>query len=153
MKLNLGAGKDIRKGYVNVDCRDLPGIDWVWDLSRWDALAVYEGKDVEHILARDILEHFPQGDVERILKSWVDLLSPGGTITIQCPDVRHAASVMDDKRLIRLLYGAQDYPENHHTSGFTLATMTALVASLGLLIDSKELTKNGNMVIHARKKL
>ncbi len=28
-KLNLGCGKDIRKGYINLDLKKLPGVDIV----------------------------------------------------------------------------------------------------------------------------
>jgi predicted SAM-dependent methyltransferase len=32
-KLNLGCGKDIRKGWTNLDCVNLPGVDIVHNIN------------------------------------------------------------------------------------------------------------------------
>ena len=34
-KLNFGCGKDIREGWVNLDCVALPGIDAIHDLNKF----------------------------------------------------------------------------------------------------------------------
>jgi hypothetical protein len=34
MKLNLGCGRDIKQGFVNLDYMPLPGVDVVADLER-----------------------------------------------------------------------------------------------------------------------
>ncbi len=54
-KLNLGCGKDIRKGYFNVDFEKIKGIDLVYDLNKLP----YPFKDnqFEEILMYNILEH------------------------------------------------------------------------------------------------
>ena len=57
-KLNLGAGKDIRRDYVNHDIADIDGIDvvhnlndlpWPWGEDRFD-----------EIIALDVLEHLDE---------------------------------------------------------------------------------------------
>ena len=49
MKLNLGAGNDIRDGFINHDISQLPGIDvtfdinkypWPWDDSSFDEVVL-----------------------------------------------------------------------------------------------------------------
>ena len=33
-KVNLGSGRDIRKGWTNIDIKDWPGIDVIYDISK-----------------------------------------------------------------------------------------------------------------------
>ena len=154
MKLNLGCGKDIRKGFVNVDCRALSGVDCVFDLSSDEKLG--SPGSVDYILAQDILEHFPQAKVRGILESWVELLGPGGVIEIQCPDILDAVRVaemsLSDDWMIRRIYGGQDYPGNFHKAGFTRATMKHLLQSLGLEIVLEGDGGPGNLLFKAKRK-
>ena len=73
MKLNLGAGKDYRKGYVNVDdgssndCK----VDLKWDLNQfpWP----FKDNSADEILMVQVLEHLPHrqqtlSEIKRILK-------------------------------------------------------------------------------------
>jgi len=55
MKINLGAGGDIRQGFVNHDIAQLPGIDVVHDLDvyPWP----WEDASADEIVAKDLLEH------------------------------------------------------------------------------------------------
>jgi predicted SAM-dependent methyltransferase len=145
-KLNLGCGADIRKGFINIDCRQLPGVDQVLDVSD-----LFGFEDVEQILANDIIEHFPQAEGEQILRSWIGLLRDGGILDIRCPDVKHASKVLNEEMFIQMLYGSQDYPENFHKAGYTLSSMTALLEKLGMTIESAKNTPDGNLVIRAVK--
>jgi predicted SAM-dependent methyltransferase len=148
-KLNLGCGKDVREGYVNIDSRGLPGAVQR-DVGDRESMEVFTG--AEHILAKDILEHFPQADTPGILQMWADLLKPGGTIEVQVPDIRHAVQVApNDYWLVRLVYGGQDYAENYHRAGFTKATLVELLQECGLEVTDAEQTKNGNVIAKARK--
>ncbi|MCK9288580.1 MAG: methyltransferase domain-containing protein [Sphaerochaetaceae bacterium] len=147
-KLNLGCGKDIREGFTNIDIRPLPGVDVVADVRE-------VGIKADYILARDVLEHFPQAETLDILKHWISLLNPGGIIEIQCPDVLWAYEVSRKRGanwLIQLLYGGQDYPENFHKAGFTLEGLRKILKDLGLEILSAENTPHGNLFIKARRK-
>ncbi len=64
MKLNMGCGKDILRGYINVDLRPLPGIDVAHDLNRFP----YPFKDntFDEIYCNNILEHLD--DIVRIME-------------------------------------------------------------------------------------
>jgi predicted SAM-dependent methyltransferase len=148
IKLNLGCGEDLRDGFINVDLRDIPGVVRL-DVSS-QSLKTYRG--VGHILARDIIEHFPQAEVPGIIELWVSLLEPGGTIEIQCPDIRHAMNIApNDDWVIRLIYGGQDHEHNYHKAGFTRETMRRHLEEAGLEVEGIELTKHGNMIAKARK--
>lgn len=150
IRLNLGCGTDIRADFVNIDIRELPGVDVVADVR--DLSAYFGRGQVDYILALDIVEHFPQSETREILGHWASLLRPGGTLEIQCPDVAHASRIAySDDWLIQLIYGAENYPENFHKAGFTLATMMELLDSLGFSMPEKEQTKAGNLHVKARK--
>lgn len=89
MNLNLGCGTDIRPGFVNVDFRQLPGVDKVADLSKlpWP----WADGEVDHVMMLDFLEHFPYRQTERILEDCWRMLKVGGKIEIQVPDLEHCA--------------------------------------------------------------
>jgi predicted SAM-dependent methyltransferase len=145
LKLNLGCGGDIKEGFINVDCRPLKGVDVVADVSD-----LPEFENVGHILAQDIIEHFPQAETEGIIKRWLDILPEGGTLEIRCPDVIHASRVLSERGFIEMLYGSQDYPENFHRAGFTLATMTELLEGLGVEVEGEN-RRDGNLWVKATK--
>jgi SAM-dependent methyltransferase len=81
MKLNLGAGTDIKTGFVNHDITKLDGIDIVHDLNifPWP----WGDDTFDEILMFDVLEH-----LDRTLKSIDEIhriLKPRGVITIKVP--------------------------------------------------------------------
>ena len=58
MKLNLGAGRNVLDGWINVDRQQLPGVDVVFDLDgcRLNPFP-FDGNSVDQILLSHILEH------------------------------------------------------------------------------------------------
>lgn len=81
MKLNLGAGTDIRAGWVNLDVVDLPGIDVVHDL---DVVPWPLGdNEFDEILALDIFEHV--GDPLGFMAECWRVLRHDGMLTVRSP--------------------------------------------------------------------
>lgn len=80
MKLNLGSGARPMDGWVNVDVRQLPGVDVLADL---DDIWPWDDGSIEAILAADVYEHllYP---VEFMTESH-RVLRPGGLLTVICP--------------------------------------------------------------------
>jgi len=75
LKLNLGSGDYPLKGYVNLDAvRD----EKIFPLEYVNA--------VDEIRASHVLEHFPHGQVARVLENWVAALKPGGILKLAVPD-------------------------------------------------------------------
>ena len=89
MKLNLGCGADIRQGYVNVDFRQIPGVNEVVDLSKipWP----WKDGTVEEIMMHDFLEHFPYAQTGPILDECWRILRSDGRLDVQVPDIEHCA--------------------------------------------------------------
>jgi len=79
-KLNLGCGKDIREGWVNLDSHPLPGVDVVHDLER--PPLPFQNEEFDEILCQDVLEHL---EYVPVLKELHRILKPGGRITIRVP--------------------------------------------------------------------
>ncbi len=76
MKLNIGAGTDLREGYVNHDIAMLPGIDIVWDLNMlpWPWASV----SVDEVVLKDVLEHLT--DFMPAMEELHRILKPGGKV-------------------------------------------------------------------------
>lgn len=132
IRLNLGCGTDIRRGYVNIDVRALPGVAVVSSVEKLD----YADGSVDEVYARDILEHFPIGKTVPVLREWLRVLKPGGKLTVRCPDLRtichrymhgqHTAAWT-----AKLLYGNQDYEGNFHYTAFDRGYLTECLRSAG----------------------
>jgi predicted SAM-dependent methyltransferase len=145
VKLNLGCGTYQPEGFIHVDLRPLPGVDVVCDVS--DPAAMKQFRGAEYILASDVIEHLPREIANATLALWVDLLGSDGTLEVWCPDFRHAIAIHPDARCELLLYGGQDYPENFHRCGFTLATMQQKFTDLGLTVTQAVNTGVGNLKV------
>jgi SAM-dependent methyltransferase len=84
VKVNLGCGRKLLKGFINVDI----GYDFkdksfvkadVRDLPFKDNYADY-------ILVRQVLEHLNFMNVPNALHEWIRILKPGGRMVITCPN-------------------------------------------------------------------
>lgn len=81
MKLNLGAGNDIRVGYINHDLVALPGIDVVHDLDSYPW--PWANESVDEVIARDLLEHLD--NFVTAMEELHRILRPGGKAKVQVP--------------------------------------------------------------------
>lgn len=109
-RLNLGCGKDIRPGWVNLDLARLPGVDVVHDLS---ALPLpFHDEEFDYILAKDVLEHV---DYIPLLREIHRILRRGGQLSIQVP---HFTSV-------------DNYVDPTHHKRFSIRTLDFFVANSG----------------------
>ena len=80
-KLNLGCGRDIREGFINVDCQFFPGVDWVYDLNKLPY--PFEDSVFEEVVLRNVLEHLdnPKGILEELHR----ISKPGARIFVKAP--------------------------------------------------------------------
>ncbi len=149
VRLNIGCGADIRQGYINVDFRQMEGVDQVTDVAHLP----YADETVSELLANDILEHFPRARTEEVLAEWIRVLKPGGVLKLQCPDVRALAYALVTNQVpvqefSRRIYGGQDYAGNLHYAGFDIPAMKRLLRSFGMW-PTQVATYNGNLGITA----
>jgi len=132
MKLNVGCGSVKMTGYVNVDIRYLPNVDVVDNAA---FLRKFRNENITGIYACHILEHFSRWDVDAVLKRWFDLLQPNGTLTISVPDFEaiasHYTKHQNIEKLLGLIYGGQDFPENQHHCCWDFVSLKKVLKSIG----------------------
>ena len=88
-KLNLGSGKDIKQGWVNLDSAKLPGVDVVHDIEKLPL--PFKDSEFDEILCQDVLEHI---EYIPILKDIHRILKMGGKLKIRVPHFTNTLSRM-----------------------------------------------------------
>lgn len=133
LRLNLGCGHIPLEGYLNVDRRDLAGVDIVSEVSN---LPLERG-EVDEIFSSHMLEHFPQEQLRReLLPYWKSLLKPGGKLAAVVPDAEamireYGAGRYDYDDMREVMYGAQDYDGDFHFNMFTPSHLGRLLQEAG----------------------
>lgn len=79
-KLNLGCGKDIKPGWINLDSASISGVDVVHDIEKLPL--PFKDNEFDEILAQDILEHV---EYIPVLKDLHRILKPGGKLAMRVP--------------------------------------------------------------------
>ena len=85
LRLNLGAGRDHRPGYLNVDRIPSETTDIVHDLNKFPY--PWGDDSVESILLRHVLEHVD--DIRAIMDELWRILVPAGLLEIYVPHFSH----------------------------------------------------------------
>jgi hypothetical protein len=133
IRLNLGCGHLPLDGYINIDMRELPGVDVVADVA---ALPFEEGS-VAAIHSSHMLEHFPQELLVRsLLPYWKSLLRDKGGFSAVVPDGKAMLKATADGSMPfedfrRVLFGAQDYDGDFHYNLMTPESLSALLLDAG----------------------
>lgn len=133
LRLNLGCGHIALPDYVNVDMRDLPGVDVVAEV---DDLP-FEPGSVDEIFSAHLVEHFPQETMRRrLLPYWRGLLRPGGRFRAITPDAGTmlagaSAGTYDFDDFREVVFGSQDYAGDYHFNLFTPDSMHRMLQEAG----------------------
>lgn len=127
-KLNLGSGSSPLEGYRNLDIKDGNNI---YPLSLGDGVA-------DEVRASHVLEHFPHGEVETVVKDWARVLKPGGRLKIAVPDFdwiikAYSNGHRGDYRLKHYLFGGQVDGDDFHKTFFNEEELKAVLESAGLV--------------------
>ncbi|HXQ19025.1 MAG TPA: hypothetical protein VN781_05300 [Acidimicrobiales bacterium] len=134
VRVNLGAGHLAKPEYLNVDSRELDGIDVVADVSDLP----FEGGSLYEVYSAHVLEHFALEELRKVLLPyWVSLLAPGGSFVAVVPDMEAmiaecAAGRMPFEDFREVAYGAQEYEGDFHFNGFSPESLTGLLVEAGL---------------------
>lgn len=133
LRLNVGAGHVAMDNYVNVDLRELPGIDVVAPVDNLP----FEPNSITEIFSSHVLEHFAELELRRkLLPYWYSLLKRGGTFRAIVPDLEamtaaYAQGELDFATLRAVVYGGQEYENDFHFTGFTPDSLGALLVEAG----------------------
>lgn len=91
MKLNLGCGNDIRKGWVNLDIKKKPGVDVVHNLDKFPYPFMDEQFDL--VLMDNVIEHLH--DTIGVMAQIHRILKPGGVAILLFPYFQHPNAWVD----------------------------------------------------------
>jgi len=131
-KLHIGCGNRYIPGFVHIDVRKLPHVDYVTSA---DKLAMFGDNSVDLIYCCHILEHFPRQQTEQVLKEWYRVLRVGGILRLAVPDFEKLVEVYlktkDMKLVLGSLVGRQDYPENTHYMVFDFTSLSEILQRVG----------------------
>lgn len=127
VRLNIGAGKSQLPGFTPVDIDD--GID--------ARKLPYEDGSVAEIYASHVLEHFSHRDTIAVIREWVRVLKPHGTIRIAVPDQEKALDLMRTGKIPFNVYesyivGGHTDQHDKHGALFTKQKLSALMHYVGL---------------------
>jgi len=103
VKLNLGCGRDIRTGWVNVDSSPLFGADRIWDLNvtPWP----FADSVAEEVLLSHVLEHLgPTAESYlTIIRELYRVCAHGAEVRILLPHPRHDDFLLDPTHVRAIL--------------------------------------------------
>lgn len=130
IRLNIGCGTDIIKGFINVDPFS------PFSQAPWDAGELpLRDNSVDLIISNMVIEHFPQPRVVPILTEWYRVLKKGGKLVIQTTDLievcRKTVETAKTDLNLSYLFGSQVNEGQYHYCGFTAASMLKCLAAAG----------------------
>jgi predicted SAM-dependent methyltransferase len=133
VRLNLGCGEKPLLDYINVDMRELPGVDVVADVRRLP----YGPGTVAEISSAHLVEHFRQHHLKAVvLPYWRSLLAEDGRLRIVCPNwavliEQFNAGQITVDQLKQVTFGLQDYAGDDHFAMYTPDTLKQLLLETG----------------------
>ena len=97
IKLNLGCGDKILKGFVNVDIKKFPGVNIAADLNK---NLPFKDNYADYILCEHVIEHLEK-PIDFLLELW-RISKPNAIIDIYAPHFSHFTSYanLDHKRAL-----------------------------------------------------
>jgi SAM-dependent methyltransferase len=108
VKLNVGCGRDIREGYVNIDGADLPGVDFNVDL---DACATeplpLPDDHFQELELIHVLEHLK--NPLPLMQELYRVAAPGGRLLVRVPHSGHDDAWVDPTHVRALTPGTFAY--------------------------------------------
>ena len=104
-KLHLGCGKDIRKGFINVDLVNLPGVDVWFDLNKfpWP----FGDNQFEEVISIATFEHLD--NLVKVMEEVYRISKPNAIIDIRVPHFSSLGAFRDPTHKNFFTYYTFDY--------------------------------------------
>lgn len=151
MRLNLGAGDHLIKGFLSVDLYDKDA-----DIKADICDLPFDNDSVDEIIASQVIEHIPYNKTYQMFSEMYRVLKKGCYAHIECPDVEYAAQKIVetgdiDDIWLHHLWGEYYRPwdkeryedcTNHegskHVTGFTLNRIKRICEPIGFNVKKVE---------------
>lgn len=132
-KLNIGSGKKVLPGFINLDARPFDGVYCASDARH----IPYPSKTFTLLYSSHVLEHFGRHEVLPVLKEWVRVLKPGGLLRLAVPSFNAALTWYDKtgnlEDILFVFCGGQDDLYDYHKCVFDKKSLTKLMEEAGLV--------------------
>jgi len=133
IKLNLGCGRILKPGYINIDKFD-DNADVIMD-----ALDLkYNDNSVDEIYSSHLLEHLSNNEMIEALKEWRRVLETGGLLELNLPDFESSVKTWLEASehekwgtLLNNIFGDQSHEGQFHKTGFTKERIVNILDTLG----------------------
>lgn len=132
-KLNLGCGLLTKSDYINVDVRELNGVDVVANVNNLP----FSENDIDEIYAAHLLEHFEDSYLkDELIPYWYKLLKPNGKMRIIVPNIGamiedYSKGITPFSQLKEIIFGGQEYSGNYHYTMFNEDKLVSLLRNCG----------------------
>ncbi len=136
-RLHIGGWKGA-EGWEVLDVNPGPAVDHVGDAR--DLRAFHDNTFAE-IYASHVVEHFDyRNELLLVLKEWLRVLSPGGTLYVSVPDLdvlarlfldRERLSFQDRFMVMRMIFGGHVDKHDYHLVGLNEEFLTDLLRAAG----------------------
>ncbi|ALM76149.1 class I SAM-dependent methyltransferase [Thermococcus barophilus] len=91
MKLDIGCGENKHKGYIGIDKRNLPTVDYIIDLDKQPL--PFPDDSVEEVLLYNVLEHLESP--WKVMREVIRVCKNGATIKVRVPYPYHPNAFRD----------------------------------------------------------
>lgn len=131
LKLHLGCGSNRLEGYTNIDWRKTSATDLVCDIRKLP----YPDNSVDIIETYHAIEHLPRHHIRKTLLNWLRVLTPGGTLIIECPDFDESVSryVQGEDKQLDAIFGHQRFEGDYHLFGYNFKRLSSLLKDAGFV--------------------
>lgn len=129
LKLHLGCGNQHIDNYVNLDSRKTRAVDLVCNIKQLP----YLDNSAEVIETYHVIEHLPRHEVPRALNEWYRVLSHGGRLIIECPDVDELMRryLEGDEKQLDGIFGLQRFEGDYHLFGYNFKKLKTALEECG----------------------
>ena len=129
LKLHLGCGERRLAGFLNIDRRNTPAVDFVLDIARLP----FGDASVSLIESYHVIEHIPRNLLPGVLGEWSRLLEPGGVLVLELPDFDAAVKeyIGGNERRLDSIFGLQRFPGDTHFFGYNHKRLGEMLKEAG----------------------
>lgn len=142
-KLNIGSGKDYRKGWLNLEVNSVFKHDLCIDIRE----ARFKENRFIEIYAKDVIDHMSLVDARRVMQDIYRWLKPNGALTIHTPNLKFLAlrASQGDEEALKWMYGSRGEGSTSYWSNtirwcYSNQTLRSLLENAGFIVMSMETT-------------